>query len=113
MLIPQIIFSSFDKKNTITTLPWLNPSNTTNEDPLYDINNDFLNFVNNHIQNKVNKVDKTDDIIKVSDDDNSKGRRKNNKKTNGYTTDVDKPSKRRRKISDLATEFLQDKSDID
>ncbi|CAB4433431.1 unnamed protein product [Rhizophagus irregularis] len=107
-------FSSFDKKNTITTLPWLNPSNTTNEDPLYDINNDFLNFVNNHIQNKVNKVDKTDDIIKVSDDDNSKGRRKNNKKTNGYTTDVDKPSKRtRRKISDLATEFLQDKSDID
>ncbi|GBC18492.1 hypothetical protein RIR_jg5866.t1 [Rhizophagus irregularis DAOM 181602=DAOM 197198] len=49
----------------------------------------------------------------VSDDDTSKGRKKNNKKTNGCTTDVDKPSKRtRRKISDLATEFLQDKSDI-
>ncbi|CAB4389969.1 unnamed protein product [Rhizophagus irregularis] len=105
------------------TLPWLNPSNTTNEDPLQDTNNDFLNFVNNHTQNKVDKVDKTNDIIKVSDDDTSKekelspkktGRKKNNRKTNGCTTDVDKPSKRtRRKISDLATEFLQDKSDID
>lgn len=66
-------FSSFDKKNTIATLPWLNPSITINEDLLQDTNNDFLNFVNNHTQNKVDKVDKTDDIINVSYDDTSKG----------------------------------------
>ncbi|GES87955.1 hypothetical protein RCL_jg2535.t1 [Rhizophagus clarus] len=90
--------SSFDKKDTMTKLPWLDPSKVT--------------------------MDKVEGIIKLSDDDdnNSKeelstkktNKRKYNRKSNNNLADADKPSRRtRKKLSDLATDFLEGGSDID
>ncbi|GBC05999.1 hypothetical protein RclHR1_06550003 [Rhizophagus clarus] len=40
--------SSFDKKDTMTKLPWLDPSKVTSEDPSQDVNSDFFNSINDY-----------------------------------------------------------------
>ncbi|GES73156.1 hypothetical protein RCL_jg2206.t1 [Rhizophagus clarus] len=115
--------SSFDKKDTMTKLPWLDPSKVTSEDPPQNVNSDFFNSINDYKYGKMDQVDKVEGIIKPSDDDdnNSKelstkktNKRKYNRKSNNNLADADKPSRRtRKKLSDLATEFLEGGSDID
>ncbi|GES90272.1 hypothetical protein RCL_jg13387.t2 [Rhizophagus clarus] len=115
--------SSFDKKDTMTKLPWLDPSKVTSEDPPQDVNSDFFDSINNYKYGKVDQADKVEGIIKLSDDDdnNSKelstkktNKRKYNRKSNNNLADADKPSRRTcKKLSDLATEFLEGGSDID
>ncbi|GES92250.1 hypothetical protein RCL_jg28598.t1 [Rhizophagus clarus] len=47
--------SSFDKKDTMTKLPWLDPSKVTSEDPSQDVNSDFFNSINNYKYGKVDQ----------------------------------------------------------